>query len=305
VDLNLNGPDFLSITGAANNLMNPDLKQPIATEATASVERELMTDVAFRALYVFKRRADDYATTNVLRPRSAYNIPLTRRDPGPDGLLDTGDDGGSVIIYDYDPAYRGAAFVGDQRQNTDNVDRYQTLEFTVTKRTSKRWGMVGSFWVIKNHRWITRSFDDPNNSYFPLDETWEWAATANGSYQFPGDVMVSGYLQSKTGIVGQRTNLFRATDPDGGGNLNQLSSVTLRVEPYGTQRGPSINVLNLRASKGFLVGATRRIEFDVDVFNVFNPSTPTSMTWASGPTYGYATNVIPARVARFGTKFTF
>ena len=305
VDLNLNGPDFVSITGAANNLMNPDLKQPIATEVTASFERELMPDLGFRALYVFKRRADDYATTNVLRPRSAYNIPLTRRDPGPDGVLDTGDDGGSVTIYDYDPAYRGAAFVGDQRQNTDNIDRYQTLEFTVTKRTSKRWGMVGSFWAIKNHRWITRSFDDPNNSYFPLDETWEWAATANGSYQLPGDLMISGYLQSKTGVVGQRTNVFRAADPDGGDPLNQLSTVTLRVEPYGSQRGPSINVLNLRASKRFSLGGARRIEFDLDVFNVFNPSTPTNITWASGPTYGYAINVIPARVARVGTKFSF
>jgi hypothetical protein len=137
-----------------------------------------------------------------------------------------------------------------------------------------------------------------------MDETWEWAATANGSYQLPGDFMISGYLQSKTGAVGQRTNVFRAVDPDGGGRLNQLSTVTLRVEPYGSQRGPAINILNLRASKRFAVGRNH-VELDLDVFNVFNPSTPTAITWASGPTFGYASNVVPARVARVSTKFTF
>jgi hypothetical protein len=305
VNLDLNGSDFLSITGAANNLINPDLRQPMATEVTASFERELMQNLGFRVLYVFKRRSDDYATTNILRPRSAYNVPMTRRDPGPDGVLDTGDDGRSVTIYDYDPAFRGAAFVGDQRQNSENTDNYQTMEFTLTKRTSGRWGLVGSFWAIKNHRWITRSFDDPNNDYFPLDDTWEWAATANGSYQLGRNVMISGYLQSKTGTVGQRTNVFRTIDPDGGPRLNQLGTVTLRLEPYGQQRGPSINIINLRASKRFSLGGARRIDIDFDVFNMLNPSTPTSITWASGPTFGYASNVVPARVARLGTKFSF
>ena len=41
---------------------------------------------------------------------SAYNIPLQRRDPGPDGNIGTADDGPMVTIYDYDPAFRGNAF---------------------------------------------------------------------------------------------------------------------------------------------------------------------------------------------------
>jgi hypothetical protein len=56
VDLNLNGPDFLNIAGAANNIPNPNLRQPMTKEATASVERELRENLGFRALYVFQHQ---------------------------------------------------------------------------------------------------------------------------------------------------------------------------------------------------------------------------------------------------------
>jgi hypothetical protein len=38
VNLDLNGPDFISITGATNNIINPNLKQPMTNEATAGFE---------------------------------------------------------------------------------------------------------------------------------------------------------------------------------------------------------------------------------------------------------------------------
>ena len=53
-------------------------------ETTIGVERELMQNLGVRALYVYKKVTDRFATRNVARPRSAYNIPLTRRDPGPE-----------------------------------------------------------------------------------------------------------------------------------------------------------------------------------------------------------------------------
>ena len=61
---------------AANRLFNPDLKQPMTTEATVSFERELVANVGVRLGYVFRHRKDYFTTPcpNVLRPRSAYNI---------------------------------------------------------------------------------------------------------------------------------------------------------------------------------------------------------------------------------------
>jgi len=254
---------------------------------------------------VFKRLTDDYADTNVLRPRNAYNIPLTRRDPGPDGVLGNADDGRSVTIFDYDPRFRGAAFVANQRQNTPRSDRFHSMEFTVTKRASGRWMAVGSFWAVKNHQWLTLIPDNPNNDPFPVDDTWIWASTVSGSYQLPWNVQLSAFLQSKSGIKGQRTYVFRAVDPDGGPRLQQLGTVTMRLDPFGSQKGPAISIVNLRAGKRFSLWGAQRFDVDFDVYNLLNSSAPTSTTFVSEPTFGYATRVVPARVARIGARYSF
>ncbi|MBI1874162.1 MAG: TonB-dependent receptor [Acidobacteria bacterium] len=307
VNLDLNGPDFINITGARNNILNPDLKQPKTTEATAFIEHELAPNLGVRAGYVFRRLQDYYGSPgpNVLRPREAYNISITRRDPGPDGILDTPDDGGRVTFFDYDPTYRGAAFVGNQLVNSPNDDRFHSIEASLTKRMSNRWMASASFFAVKNHLWITRTFDSANDDFFPLDETWGWAGNFSGSYQLPWNIQLAGFLVTKAGVRGQRTYVFRRVDPGGGPPINQLSTVTLRLEPYGTRKGAAINVVNLRASKDFSLGAGRQVGLDVDLFNLFNSSAPTSVTWASGPTFGYATEVLNARVMRIGARFSF
>jgi hypothetical protein len=305
VNLDPNGSDFISATGTSSQRLNRDLQEPMTTETTLGFEREVMRHLGVRVLYVFKNITDQYATTNVARPRSAYNIPLTRRDPGPDDRLNTADDGGRVTIYDYDRAFFGAAFVRNELQNSDRDDHYQAIEFTLTKRTSGRWGAMASFWAIKNHAWLVRIPDDPNSDLNALNETWEWAGNVSGSYSLPGGVQFSGFMQSKIGLQGQRTNIFRAVDPDGGPRLNQLNSVTLRLEPFGSQKSPAIHAVNLRASKQFSLARASRIQFDVDLFNLFNASAPIAANFASGPTFGYATSVVPPRIARIGVRYTF
>jgi hypothetical protein len=48
-----------------------------------------------------------------------------------------------------------------------------------------------------------------------------------------------------------------------------------------------------------------KVGFDVDVFNLLNASTATAATFASGPTFGYVTNVVPGRIGRVGARITF
>jgi hypothetical protein len=307
VDLNLNGGlDFLSVSGGGTAVPAPDLRQPMTMELTGGIERELMPNLAFRAMYVFKNVTDRYTDVEFQRPRGAYGIPLTRRDPGPDGLLNTADDGGKVTIYDYAAAYRGAAFSSVQRQNAipGRADHFNSFEVGLLKRQSNRWSATGSFWASKNYRWLTLNDVNPNNDPFPLDQTWFWAGNLTASYLLPADVQVSAYLQSKVGIQGQRTYQFRAADPDGGPSLASLSTVTLRLEPYGSSSGAPENVLNLRFGKRFPLGRSR-VSVDFEIFNLLNSNAPTSKTFVSGPSFDYTTGVLPPRVARFGATFTF
>jgi len=306
VDLNPNGPDFVSIAGATNNLVNPELKEPRTLEYSLGYERELAANLGFRTQYVFRRLNDYYDATgpNILRPTSVYDISITRRDPGPDGVLGNADDAGKVTFRDYNAAYRGAAFVQNMVTNSSNVDRFHSIEWTLTRRSAGRWMGTLSYFMTKNHRWLTRTLDNPNNLVFPIDETWGWAGNATVSYRMKGDVLPAAFLQSRQGIGGARTNIFRTVDPDGGTPISQLSTVTLRLEPYGSQRGPAQNILNFRASKEFRFN-NRKVSFDVDCFNALNSNALTGMVFASGPTFGYATGVLPARIFRIGARFAF
>jgi len=312
VNLDLNGSDFKSITAASNQILNPNLKSPDIWETTASFERELAANMGLRLMYVNKRVSGSIVNSlnqtvsiNSLRPYSAWSVPITRRDPGPDGTLGTGDDAGKVTLADYSVAFRGAAFVNAQTVNATNTDRYHSVEATLTKRFSSRWTGQVSYFAVKNHRWLSSVFNSPNDQFFPLDETWSWAGNVTGSYRMPGDVTISGFLQSKNGVTGQRTYIFRQVDPDGGLAIAQNGNTTIRLEPYGSQRLSAQNILNLRGSKDFSFGGSRRIDVDVDVFNVLNAATPTSANFQSGPSFGYVTNVIPARIARLGVRFRF
>ena len=314
VNLDLNGPDFKSITAASNQILNPNLKSPNYWETTASFERELAANVGLRLMYVHKLVSgainntlpnNSTVTINTLRPYSAWSVPITRRDPGPDGILGNADDAGTVRLYDYAAVFRGAAFVNTQIVNATNADRYDSIEGTLIKRFSSRWTGQVSYFTVKNHRWLASVFASPNDQFFPIDETWSWAGNVTGTYRFPGDVSVSGFLQSRNGVTGQRTYIFRQVDPDGGPAIAQSGNTTIRVEPYGTRRLAAQNILNLRAGKDFTLGGARRIGIDFDVFNVLNAATPTAANFQSGPSFGYVTNVIPARIARLGVRFRF
>ena len=147
-----------AIAGATNNHVNPDLKQPYTRELTGALERELMTNVSIRALYIYKKETNPIALVNTARPFSVWNRALTRRDPGPDGNLGTADDGGLVTFYDYDPAYRRAPFVSNVVLNSPNRrDSFHNLQISLDKRPGTgRWFVTSSFLATKNHRWLLR-----------------------------------------------------------------------------------------------------------------------------------------------------
>lgn len=165
--------------------------------------------------------------------------------------------------------------------------------------------MLASVLATKNHRWINLIPQNPNDEFFPLDETWTWQFKLVGSYTLPGNVRVSSFFQSISGDARQRTYVFRRADPDGGRSIAQSSTVTLRLEPFGARMEPTLHVLNLRAAKSFNVGQARRLELGVDLFNALNANSASVLVNASGPTFDSISQILPPRIARLGVKFSF
>ena len=94
-------PDFVSITAASNYELSPELKQPNTWESTVSYERELAPSLGFRAMYINRIVDGAIEEINARRAYEAYSVPITRRDPGPDGVLNNSDDGARITLYDY------------------------------------------------------------------------------------------------------------------------------------------------------------------------------------------------------------
>jgi outer membrane receptor protein involved in Fe transport len=298
VNLNLNGPDFISTAGAASTPLNPNLEQPLTTEWSLSFEREVANNFSLRTTYVDKSLSGLIANLNVRRPYDVYNRPITRPDPGPDGVTGNSDDQGMVTFYDYDPAYRGAAFVSNMPTNAaDGRDnRFRTIEITAIKRRSARFDVMASVSATKNRRYLTTHAATPNDDIFPLDTTWDWQSKVTASYEAPLGIQVSGYYQGLSGGAQQRTYVFRS--------VPQLGTVTIRMEEFGASRLPSLHTVNLRVGKRMSL-QKYRLQVQADLYNLTNTNTITGQTVASGPAYGQVTSFMPPRVLQFGATLSF
>ena len=309
VNLNLNSSDFRSITAASNQILNPNLKSPNTWETTASWERELAANMGLRVMYVNKlvsgsivNSTNNLVSINTLRPYGAWSVPITRRDPGPDGILGNADDAGSVTLYDYTAAYRGAAFVNAQTVNATNPDRYNSIEGTLTKRFSSRWTGQVSYFAVKNHRWISSVFTSPNDQFFPLDETWSWAGNVTGSYRMPGDVIDLRIPPDQERRDGPANLYLPPGRPgrrprDRAERQHHAARRAVRIaEALGAEHSEPARQQGSQARRRAAAQHRRRRLQRVERGDADRGH------FVTGPSFGFVSSVIPARIARLGVR---
>ena len=295
-------PSFLSATGGSNQVLNPDLKQNRTWEMTARLEQQLMPNVSLSLGFIHHRVYNLYeslldttvATTtgiNIRRPSSIYTVPVSL----PDGLT-----GQPVGLFTYPSQFSPSAFNLFQQTNavSDRQDTFSTYEIVLTRKYTKRWNAQFSYWRTKDHQWIQAVSPSPNSDVFALDNTWNWEARAFGAYTLPWGFQISGFYRSQSGFQGQRTQTF--TSP-----LLLQGAVTRRMEEYGAQHGPIIGITNLKLSKTFKVRERYRVEVNAEVFNAWNSSAATSISYLTGPTYQRITGIVSPRIGRVGMVLSF
>ena len=87
------GNPTTSLGGVGTTVLDPNLKNTKTNEMSAWIEHELFPGVGLQGGYVYRTIDDFRVRVNVNRPLSAYNVPVTLRDPGPDGVFNNADDG--------------------------------------------------------------------------------------------------------------------------------------------------------------------------------------------------------------------
>jgi len=323
INFDRNGPDFVSTSlftggedGLAGAVPNPNLKEPMSNEFNISLERQLISDLSLRVTGIYSRQ-QTFRVQNNLRPYGVYNIPITNRDPGPDNRLGTADDPGTLITYwDYAAAYRGRSFQQPMLVNDSGSDQtFKSYEVTLSKRLSNRWLAMASYSstdvnipFTQNTASTGNDFTmpglqvflatlDPNAEINTRIENREWTGRASGAYLFPGDVQVSANFESRSGAPYARTVSFT------GGQ--QITSLAVRVEPIGSRRMPTINLLHMRAEKSFRLRDGHRVSLRFNVYNVTNISTVETLTQLSGPNFELPLTIMPPRIAELGVQYTF
>ena len=315
VNLNLNGPDFLSQTlsgqgGAlANGVANANELQPYTDEYSVQFERELMPNFAMRLTGAHSRALNQQRLANLRRPYGVYAIPISNPDPGRDGIVGSADDPGTTITYfEYPRALSGSDFQVATIVNDDKANqKYSTIEIAVSKRLASKWHMMASYSATKrdvplpNNVGGGTSFgantQDPNAEIFSADRNWEWLGRVSGSYLFPYGLQTAANFEHRSGAPWARTALFR-----GGATI---PSITLNVEPIGSQRLPNINLLDLRLEKRLTLPRRQQLQLQLNVFNAANINDITAITQQSGPSYGLATAIVLPRIVAFSAHYIF
>ena len=324
-----NGPDFIETVATEFEdlppgfLPNPDEKQVLFDEFSLAFERELMANFSLRVTGIYSQTKNVQRALNPFRGPEDYNIEVTNQDPGPDGDLGTGDDGGLFTYFEFSPDLQGLQFnrftyVNDARGNQN----FRTIELSAVKRLANRWQMVASYSATKKNVPIgarnsasslsfgTASpdfsaagdqvgFFNPNAEINSADHTWDWDGKLTGTYIFPADVVVSGNFQHTSGDPFARQVRFT------GGET--IPSFVMTVEPIGTHRRPNLNLLQLKVEKRFaLPGAgAQTATVTLNLYNALNANTATGLQNRSGESFLRPRSIMPPRLAELGVSYRF
>ena len=298
VNLDPTGPDFREIMGVTDAVPNPNEQVPTSDEWSATFERELASNWAIRTTGVYAKNFDLRRTEEVKRPYSVYNIPVTNRDPGPDGVLNNADDGGLITYFDYPAALSGRQFAGTTLTNWPGSQTFKTMEVAGTRRMSGNWQVSLSFSATKSSvPFADRQALNPNSEINTSADYWENTAKASGGYILPFTIVASANYERRLGDPQARTHQFT------GGQT--IRSIVLAVEPQGSIRLPNTNLVDFRFAKRMRVRGSHTLEARFDFFNVFNANFVRARNLRSGPQYLLPSDIILPRILQMGATYNF
>jgi hypothetical protein len=294
--------------GAATESLDPSLKDTYTKEFATFLERELMPNFGVRAGYVYRGQRQQYGRYNINRLDDVFTLPITVRDPGPDGVLGNADDGAPLNATDIGTEFRTRPVVNRQI-NVDAPADYHTLEITGTKRMSNRWSLLASYgWTksfdqaatiqgnsIRGNGLAVNPNDRINANEQGQFEYVRQTVKMNGTWNSPfWDISISPLIRYQQGIPFGRT--FQSTLSYG--------AVRFLAEPLGTRRQDAIFIADLRVEKSQKFSG-RDISVFFDLYNMFNANPAQNLQWSSGTAFNRPLSIVPPRLARLGVKLNF
>jgi hypothetical protein len=293
---------------------------PYSDEVTAGVEREVMKDMRVGAMFYYRTNRRQIGTRNIAAPPSAYTPFLFTVPNGPGGTV-ANPKPITVTVYNLQSAFNGLQNTVIDNQDYLNTD-YKGVDLTASKRFSHKWQMVAGLTFGKNTGGINSTggqsatitsssggdLNDPNFTGYPngvVGNDSQVAFRLSGSYVLPYQINLAGSLVSNGGYPYISTySLSHAAAAAAGINLTR-STQTILLSNRGDERYPSVTLIDLRFSRAWTFLGGRRIQPQLDIYNLTNQYTVQSTTVGVGSTYLRPTSILSPRIIRVGVAVNF
>lgn len=298
---------------AGSRRVAPDIKHSHVDQVIVGIEQQLLRDLTVQTQYIHRAFGNFMGFVH----ENAIWTPVERRDPGPDGLAGTIDDGRMLTVYDLSNV-SAASFV---YTNPDGAWRgYDAWQPVTSRRHADDWQVQASYTWARAHGTIGQGLHtnagrgdlgqgnggNPNRSIngdgrSPHDPTHEAKLLGFWHPRWLPAVTVAGVYRYTSGAAWGRT--FPAL------GLAQ-GFETILAEPRGTRRVEPVNNLDLRLEATVRLGGRRHLSVFGDVFNVTNQGAPDS-DWVtpvftmSGPSLGLPAVWRLPRHLRVSMRFTY
>jgi hypothetical protein len=291
-----------AFSGGINTFYSPDgIDWPYSDEVTAGIEREIMPDTRVGVMFYYRANRDQLGVRNIAVPTASYAQAAVNVPNGPNGAT-------TATLFNLDRAFTGVA--NNIRDNESYLDtEYKGVEFTASKRLSRRWQMVAGLTIGKNEGGLTQGTDlnDPNVTLYErgiVGNDSKYGFRLSGSYLLPYDFTFAGSLVANTGYPYVSTyNVTRAIAATQGVVLTRASQ-TLPLSQRGDERLESVKLADIRISRPIRLG-TRQFVPTLDIFNITNTATVVSLNNAVGGTYLEPREIISPRIIRVGFSLDF
>ncbi len=297
---------LLSQGGVASTLVDPNLENTYTREFSTWFEHELAPNFGVRTGLVMRQIRNQRANKDANRPFSAFNVPASYADPGPDGRAGTGDDGPPISGFNLSSANTGLPTLTTVANQPDAKGDYYTWEVSGNRRMSGRWSLRASF----THTWNA----DHGNSYagstvrqYTLPFTPNDLINTDredGAYEFTNwTAKLMSTIEAPYGI--RLTPMLRHQSGDQIGRIVQVTTnygaQPVMVEPLASNRLDNVTIWDLRAEKVFRFSG-RSVSGFMDLYNIANSNAEFRQIYTSGSSFGFPTTIIPPRIIRFGAK---
>jgi hypothetical protein len=297
--------------GTLTNYAEGGVDWPYSDEGTIGVETQLPGAVRVGAMFYYRTNRKQIGEVNTLQPPSAYTAYTVTIPNGPGGTVQNPKPTTAQVFNISTAANTQSLTVRDNVEYLDTT--YKGIEFTATKRFSKKWQMQTGFTIGKNEGGVLpggtggTDLNDPNNTRFPtgiIGNDSETALRLSGSYELPWAINLAGSMIANNGYPYVSTySLTRALAATQGITLTRASQ-TIRLSERGEERYGNVTMFDIRLSKAIRFGS-RSFTPQVDFFNIGNASTAVARTVAVGPSYLQPTEILSPRIIRIGFSLNF